>query len=323
MVGMSLPPEILNLFSAQHGVASGDQLLLGGLTHSRRHSALRTGQLERVATNVVRVNGSSHTPAQAAMTAVLDAGPGSILGRESCLGLFDTPGFTLEPFHIIRPRGGIRRDASVGIVHSSRRLPPHHVTVFDGIPATTPARALFDCAADVHPKRVERALDNLGSMGLVNGRGLVAMLDELRVRGRGGISLMEALIEERGIDWTPATGNERRLHWLAATDGQPPLRREVNVGDSKGWIARLDAYDDGATTDFEVDSFRYHAALLDQRADAERDRRLRAAGIAVVRFDEFRLWHRGSEVKAEMWAARQEGRRRNGQPLLVRGIRAA
>ena len=61
----------------------------------------------------------------------------------------------------------------------------------------------------------------------------------------------------------------------------------------------------------EVQSWRYHIALLDAAADARRRARLEAAGFVVVEVWDTDLWHRPWVVEARV----RDGWRRAGRRL--------
>jgi len=257
------------------------------------------------------------------MTALLDAGPGAVLSWHTALGLWDVPGFRIEPIHVSHPRGGLRRNDLVSVMHTSRRLPPHHIAILDGMPITTPARSLFDVAGSIHPRKLEKALDNTWSRRLTTRPQLLAMRRELARRGRPGLQAMTDLLDVRGEGYVaPASNLEARFHALVAEDGQPPLDRQVDQGDSE-WIARVDAVDKLARVTFEIDSDRFHTALSDRAHDAAREARLIAAGFDVVRFTEHQVWHEGRYVQEVTWAARQAGRRRHGEAPAIRRYRTS
>ncbi len=56
----------------------------------------------------------------------------------------------------------------------------------------------------------------------------------------------------------------------------------------------------------EIDSDRFHVALLDAESDEARDERLTAAGFKVIRFPERRIWHDGRGVVDEWRDARHQ-----------------
>lgn len=312
-------PGLVSLFDVaarQHGVLSREQATLCGVRPQQLHRFIERGQLTTLTPSVLRAPGSPASPLQSAMTGVLEAGPGSTLSHTSALAIWQLTGFTLDPVHALQVRDSFRRSRPAVTVHSCRHIPPDHVTVLDGIPVTTPTRSLFDSAALIHPKKLERAVDAAWSRRLTSGVLLHRMLDELAAPGRCGIRAMRAILAERGPDYIPpASALERRFHEIIADDGQPPMRRQADLGDAVAWLARVDAFDDDARLVAEIDGDRFHRALTDSRADAARQRRLEAAGFRVIRFTEDQVWRDPRHVATTTRQARRAGRRRHGASL--------
>lgn len=234
------------------------------------------------------------------MAAVLDAGHAAVLSHHSAAAWWKLPGFDLRDLHISRSRGRSGHASRLSRVHQVRVLPAEHVTVLRQVPVTTPARTLFDLAGVCHPKRVERALEIAWSKRLVDGVRLAAILDDLGKRGRAGTQVMRELLAERGPDYIPpASGLEGRFRDLLRRAGLPPMERQVDVG-GETWLGRIDFYDREARLVVQIDSERYHSALIDKRADDEQTTALKQAGFTVLRFTEFQVWYRADEVIAEL-----------------------
>jgi hypothetical protein len=289
-----------DLMARQHALVTTEQLVEVGFDHDGVKWLTRGGYLERVSPRVLRLLGAPHTEAQRVLAAVLDAGPGSALSHTSALAWWRVPGFTLRELHVTHARDGTHRPRRLAsAVHDVVSLPEHHVRVLDGIPVVTPARALFDLAAlpRTPPARVERAVDNAWSLRLVSGRTLRRMMAELRARGRPGIATMRAVLAERGEGYAPpASGLESRVSDILKGRWPTSLRRQVDKGDDDGWIGRIDFVDPEVPFLLEVQSERFHAGLLDRRADAERRSRLEAAGYVVVEVSDADVWHYPDEV---------------------------
>lgn len=118
----------------------------------------------------------------------------------------------------------------------------------------------------------------------------------MRDRGRAGTVAFREVLEDRPPDYVPPDSNlEGRVNMLLERDGQAPMRRQVDLGDEV-WTGRVDLVDPDRPVVVEVLSLRYHAALCDRRADAERFARLRAGGWVVVGLWDHQVWARGREV---------------------------
>lgn len=282
----------------QHGLIHISQLLELG-PPARRRALRRAVGLTEVTSTVFRVAGSPPTPLQSALAAVLDAGTDGFLTHISSAGLWGIPGFPLDPPHVTagRQRSGERR-SMLATIHRPRLIMPHHVTELDNIPVTVPSRMLFDLAnMGLHEKRVERALDSAWAMGIVDSASLTRMLGELSCRGRRGIAVMRRLIEERSADYrAPESGLEFRFRSLLREASLPDMQPQADIGDGERWLGRVDFMEPDARLIVQINSERYHSALVDRRRDEEQSAALRAAGWTILAFTDVDLWHRARQV---------------------------
>ncbi|HEX6310704.1 MAG TPA: hypothetical protein VF152_03685, partial [Acidimicrobiia bacterium] len=260
--------DLLVAGEQQYGVVARWQARGLGVSRAQVARRVRSRELEVVTPVVLRLRGAPVDERQRAMAAVLDAGPGAVLSHETAAAVWGLPGFDIRDVHVSRPRSGVRRGSLLPWIHQPSCLPPEHVTVLEHFPLTTPARTLFDLAGRVFPQRVERALENAWSKGLVDGTRLVAVLDVLGTRGRPGTRLMRALVAARGRDYVPpASGLEGRFRDILSRAGLPAMERQVDLGGGQ-WLGRVDFFDRETGIVVQIDSERYHAALIDKRADA-------------------------------------------------------
>ncbi|HEX2039912.1 MAG TPA: DUF559 domain-containing protein, partial [Acidimicrobiales bacterium] len=292
----------------QHGVVSRSQCRLLGLDYDRIRIGIRRGEWERVSPRVVRLVGAPRTERSELMAAVLDAGDSAVASRRSAAALWGLPGFSLGDLDVTRPHDGDYHRPSLGRLHQTRRLPPHHVTSVDGIPVTTPARTIFDLAGMLTPARTERALDNALASSPALLRALHRTLPELAERGRTGTTVMRELLAARPMGYiAPASGLEARLIRILEEAGIA-ARRQVDLG-GDDWIGRHDLLVTGTNVVVEVDSARFHTALLDRERDARRDDELRAAGFVPVRITEEDVWRAPATVIQTIRAVLGEGSR--------------
>jgi very-short-patch-repair endonuclease len=284
--------DIRVLAEAQHGVVSRVQTREIGLSIEQ---PFNRGEWEALSPRVIRLVGAPRTPRTEVMAAVLDAGTGAAASHRTAAALWGLTGFDLVPPEVTRPYGVERFRPTLGRLHRTRLLPPHHVTTVDGIPVTTVARTLFDLAAVLHPGRTERVLDSAVAASPALLPVLHRMLPELAERGRTGIRLMRELLGARPLGYlAPASGLEARLIRLLDEAGIA-TRRQVDLG-ADGWIGRVDLLVTGTNIVIEVDSTRFHTSRLDRERDARRDAELRAGGYEVLRITEEDVWYRPAEV---------------------------
>ena len=146
------------------------------------------------------------------MAAVLDASDAAV-ALASAVALWDVPGWRLEPAHVLPSRRPHRGSPHLGIVHSTLRLDPSHVTVVDHIPVTTPARTLLDLSLRLRAPKLEDLCDDLlrrRVMSLPSSHAVVADLPESG--GPAGWAVLRRLAAARPEGYQP-TGSklERRF----------------------------------------------------------------------------------------------------------------
>lgn len=277
--------HLRELAERQFGVVTRGQATACGLDADAIARRIAGGVWDEPRPNVLRVRGAPRSDAQALATAMLAAGPGAAISHTAAAWWWGVPGFGPRPVHVTRSR----RDGTRPVrgLHQTRVWPEHHRVRRNGLWVTSPARTVADLAGMVHPARVERAADRLWIDRHLSGEELAIVLDELRGRGRRGVSVLRQLVLDRGPGYVPPESSlERRFHRYLADAGEPPLERQVVICDDDGPIGRVDAVDRERRIVFEIDSDRHHTSVVDRRADAERDARLRRAGYEVVRITE-------------------------------------
>lgn len=294
----------------QHGVVSRQQAARLGFTPSAVSRAVRSRRLEWLSRRVLRFAGSPETPQQRVMAAVLDTSGGAA-ALSTSLALRAVPGWTLDPVHVLTDRRPHRGTDHLGVVHSSIRLSPDDLTVIDGIPVTTAARTLLDLSIRLRSGKVEDLCDDLLRRRLLTVEALHRLAAELPSgRGPSGWALLRRLAAERPEGYVP-TGSklERRFERILEEAGDPPFERQVDLGDDRGWIGRVDFADRTLKVVVEVQSETFHSTLSDRRRDAERIARLRAAGWIVVEIHEREIFSAPEVVLAKVRAARAHARR--------------
>jgi very-short-patch-repair endonuclease len=308
---MRIDERALELSAQQHGLVAAWQLRALGATATEVDRLRRTSpHWTPLTRRVLACSGSPATPDRTLMAAVLDASPGAAVAGTSAAAVWEAPGFCIEPIHVVRHRGISRRGSPLGTVHEVIDLLPHHIKLVRGIPVISPARTVCELAAVVHPDRLARVLDRLWSRGLLDGGTFDRTVRELAGRGRKGSTTLRALNAERGPTYRPpGSGQERRFEQILVRHGEPPMRRQVDVGDEE-WTGRVDYVDRDLPLIAEVQSERHHSSLVDRAADARRLAALRAAGFHVIEVWDTQLWHEPDSVVAAVRAARGEVRRR-------------
>jgi hypothetical protein len=290
---------LADLAASQHGVFTLAQARDAGATRAAIRHRLACGRWARVGSSAFRLQGVAVTWHLRLFAAVAGAGEGALASHRAAAQLYGIPGFSGNWVELTVPSGRRRAAGIAGRVrvHWSRRLPPHHAKQPAGIPSTSVARTLTDLACALHPRQTERALDNCLASKLVTVPAIWRIVDDLSPRGRAGLGLLRELLEARGDGYVaPASELERRLLDLVIAAKLPIPEREVDLGDSDGWIGRVEFVYRAAKLLIEVDGRLHHTALLDRKHDRDRDNAFMASGWRVLRIDYEMLVHRTDDV---------------------------
>jgi very-short-patch-repair endonuclease len=282
------------LAARQHGVFAVEQAKGLGASRMMLRHRLAQHRLVLLTKHVLGIPGTPKTHLQQLMVAVLDAGPRAFLSADAAAATWKLSGFSLLHLRgrpdVTRPRGTLRRPSTIARIHEVLDLEPDHTTVLDGIPISTPTRAVFEIAASRFPQRAERALDSAWAKNLTSRRLLLRMLDDWADRGRAGTVLMRELLERRPKGYIPPASNlEARFATLAERFGIGPFRRQVDLG-GEAWIGRVDFRHEHRPLVVEVLSHEHHAALVDEAADERRFTFLRDAGFTVESIWDHEIW---------------------------------
>jgi very-short-patch-repair endonuclease len=306
---MRAETELGDLAARQHGVVSLDQAARSGADWNARERMVRSGRWAWVTPQVLKNVAAPPSRGSGLMTAVLDEGEGSAVSHKPAAAWWRVPGFSLHPVTVATTRRHRRREAS-WVRHVVRSLPGRWLTVLDGIPIVRPELLMMQLCATVHPDRAERALDNAWRMRLVSSDSLRAFLADHAARGRNGIALLRSLVDARGASHRPVdSGLEGRVQRLLSDAGLT-FRRQVDLGNGDGWLARCDFLAADRPLVLEVQSEMYHSALLDVEHDTARRNALVAAGFTVVEITDHDVWTSPQVVVERVRAAYRDTPRR-------------
>jgi very-short-patch-repair endonuclease len=298
---MRLDDQLHRLAAGQYGLLASWQITALGATKQELHRLRRAGPWEPLSARVLGVVGAPPSEERTFMAGVLDASPGAVLNGPAAARMWGAPGFGATPVHVARPKGISRRPSSLAVVHEVVDLDPSQVKVLRGIPVVSPSRVVCELAG-THPHRAERVLDRFWSERLLDGRTFRRTVEQLKDRGRRGSTLFRELDAARGPGYIPpASSLEMRFMEICLWS----MRRQVDSGDEE-WCGRVDFRDASLPLVVEIQSERYHRALVDKAADAARRARLEAAGFVVVEVWDTDVWHRPQLVNERIGGARQQ-----------------
>lgn len=278
------------LAAAQRGVITFDQLLAGGVPARTIESWVASGRLVRLHQGTFAIAGSPDTFERRCWAAVLGAGgPGaaavSHLTAAYVWGLVEDE----PPIHVVVRRG--RTPAMRGVVVHQTRDPfvVHHR---NGIPVTSPLRAMVDLGAVVRDRIVEDALDR----GLIDRLFTVAAVEwqlvEVARKGRRGVGPLRRVLDRRALGRNRPDGLlEPRFARLCLQYDLPSPVFQHTIGRH-----RVDfAYPDLMIA-IEVDGYWAHGSFDAFQRDRERQNELVLAGWTVLRFTWTDLVKRPREV---------------------------
>lgn len=295
--------------ASQHGVFSRAQALRSGATESLVDRRVGSGRWIRLHRGVYAIDGAPPSWRRILMAGCLAAGDDALASHRCAALLLDIPGVVGQPIpEITVPRGRAPRLVGV-IVHESRRLPSVDVQRFDGIPVTSAARTLIDCAAIWPPPVIEEALDDVLRRGLVSLSRLRWRMREVAVAGRPGAAVLWKLVQARNpADPLPGSVLERRFLRQLRHGRLPEPVGQHRIRDAGHLIAIVDfAYPD-ARVAIEVDGYRYHSGRARWQRDLTRRNALTAPGWRVINVTADDIANRGGEVCLEIARALAIGR---------------
>lgn len=268
----------------QLGLIQRHQLTEIGVTPDRLRHMTGVGLLLPSGPRVYRHTGFPMSEDGRLLAAAWAAGPGAAISHLAAAGVWAFDGISRGAVEVTVPAPRQPRGV-LGRVHRARDLLSVDVTTKGLLPVTTPARTLLDAAPRLLPAQLEEVLDGACRRGQIHLEFLAWRLAELRKRGRSGVSKLDDLLRRARRHRGEESWLESALLRLLHDFGLPPPRIQVVViGAGEARRYRLDGVYDDQRLVVEVDGHATHATRRQRQADAERDRRLVAAGYRVVRY---------------------------------------
>lgn len=298
-----------DLARRQHGVVARRQLLAIGLSRRAIDGRLRRGQLHEVHRGVF-VFGSRRISRKGRwMAAVLAAGDGAMLSHHSAARLWRLMPLAAEWIDVTAPPGRvIRRD---GIVAHESVVARDETDVVDGIPVTSPFRTVFDLAAVLKLRELERVWHEAEVRGLRDRVSLPMLLE--RYPGRRGARNLRALLQEP--EPVGFTRNDFEEGFVAFIDAfgfsRPHMNADLAV---RGRIFEIDALWFEEKMTVELDSHSVHGTRKRFESDRLRDRILVAEGYRTVHVTWRQLQKEPEEIAADLRKALGQGRHRHPHP---------
>ncbi len=161
----------------------------------------------------------------------------------------------------------------------------HVITSPFGIPISTPARALVECAATLGKKHLSDVLEDAVIVHqLTTYERVSAVLLQVSRPGKPGIARMADVLNQF-MDGQPPPGSiaEKRFIEALAARGVPPPARQVALpgrGPVDGIVDTCYAYE---KLIIEIDSRRWHTRIQDRKRDQDRDMQAARVGYQTLR----------------------------------------
>ena len=163
----------------QHGYVTSRDAADLGLRRGYLGELHAAGTLEKVAYGLYRFPQIPTTRLTPFMEAVLWAGEGAVLSHDAVLSMHELVYANPRVLRVSTPRRVRKSGPPVAVEIIRRELDPADLTVHEGIPCTTVARALRDCHGLIMPSRLIEAAHEARDQGLVRRREMEALLEDL------------------------------------------------------------------------------------------------------------------------------------------------
>ena len=186
--------ELMAQAAQQHGLVRAMDSPDPDAARKRLDRMRRRGLVGLIGRGVYRVEGSSDTWHQRALSAAWLVSPMALLSHRAALALWGLSSRRGVEVLVPVSRGG--RPASVR-VHQTRFLTAVDVDSRDRVPVTSIERTLVDAAAITPMGGLARLLDAAVEAGLATPQNVVEHVRTMPTRGRKGMPILRVLLEER------------------------------------------------------------------------------------------------------------------------------
>jgi very-short-patch-repair endonuclease len=306
--GGKLPPRswdeaLADLARRQHGIVSRAQLLGFGMSARAIEGRLQRRILHRIHSGVYKVGYRRINRKGRWMAAVLASGPGACLSHRSAARLWGLMPPGDEWVEVTCGRG--HRARRHGIVGREAPMLDDERAVVDEIPVTSPFRTVFDLAAVLDMRGLERAWHEAEVRGLRDRVSLPMLME--RYPGRRGSRNLRVLLEDP--EPVGFTRNDFEEAFVALVDAHGLRRPRMNADLAmRGRFFQIDALWEEERVAVELDSRSVHGTNKNFESDKQRDRILLAEGWRTMRVTWRQLQGEPDEVAADLKKALGQGR---------------
>jgi very-short-patch-repair endonuclease len=284
----------------QHGVISHAQLIAFDFGPKAIRHRLQTGRLHSLQFRGVYAVGRRELTREGVwMAAVLACGEGAALSHESAAQLLGIRRYERGDIEVSIPAA---RSVRLEGIRAHRRNPMPATTTLRSIPVTQPLFTLVDLATSLHERRLEAAINEADTLGLLDPETARAKLDAIP-RWPGIAKFRRILDSHTRTD----SDLERRFLRLVKRAGLPMPVTQARVNGH-----RVDFYWPHLRLVVETDGLTYHRTPTQQIRDRERDQAHTKAGLTQLRFANVQVRAEPESVAATLKAVAE--RLRNTPP---------
>jgi very-short-patch-repair endonuclease len=281
---------VAQVAGAQRGLVHLRQLRSLGITRGSYEHRVEVGALHRVFPTVLSVVHPLLEPWSAETAALLYVGDDGVLSHESAAALW---GLTSSPSFVAITMIGRHLRSRPGVtIYRAKTLDIRDISLRHGLPVTSPARTLIDCAAQPN---VDHLLNEARAQKLVTDTALHQAIE--RCPGRKGTGPMRRLLAaETAAGYTRSEAERRLKRIVRDSNIEMPVFNQPLLG------YKPDAFWRRQRVIVEVDGYRFHGHRQAFERDRARDAHFVAAGYVVIRFTWRQLTERPFEVAATIAA---------------------
>jgi hypothetical protein len=286
---MSVTADLVldRIAARQYGLVTRAQVRACGLTDRQIVRRLAQGRWIQVAAGVYRLAGAPTTWHQRAFAACLAGPPGSVASRLTAAALH---GLSTPPSmpQIVVPRGTSPRVPFATVRWAD--LGPHDRLLVDGIPCTSVARTLLDCAGVLDDARSSALVDTAFCAGKSHPTDVVRAIDRAQAgRGKKGVARLRRSIEAWSPGIAPGSPAEMRLLRQIRSWGFDAPESQLELRTAAGeLVGRIDLGWPERRLGLEYDGVETHNPRHWARDEA-RHPRYAALGWDVHRVDKYDL----------------------------------
>ena len=277
------------------------QALKAGMSDGEIHRRVSSDYWRTVHPGVYLIGLHEPTWEQRLRAACLFAGPQAVASHRAAHIVWGLDGLVDAPTEITVPH---REEATLSgvIVHRSRKLDRHDVTIFSGMPVTNAERTLVDIGRYVGPLIAEKALESALRNRLTTPAKVWEYLEERAGRIPGN-RVIRTVMLARGAHRPAGSGGEVELIRCLRKAGVPEPQRQYRIDLGDGSKAIVDFAWPEYRLALEYDGYDVHGGRQAHDEDLVRQNLIFAAGWDLLRYSGRRVRRDGEGVAREVLAA--------------------